>query len=331
MKKIIKYVVLVIFIIISIIILTNSYNRYYNLLNQNKELYKNANSLNIVDKDGNISIDDKVEEKNALIKDIKYKLKIEEYSDKEIDNMISNIENNNSKIEKEITDLLKTKEELINKKNTLNRQYEVLYEKYKLEQETIIISGVPTILQFPNYPTGCESVTLTILLNYYGYDVSVDEIINKLKLGDKPYLEENIWYGGNPELEFIGNPYDVESYGVYEKPMYDVAVTYNNNFIMGTGKSLSNLLEIVKSGKPVMVWISYNLTVPYINSSWIYKPTMEKIEWKSGEHAVVIIGYNSKQVIVSDPYTGTVKYFNRSTFENRYNYFGKKNIYLGSG
>ena len=58
---------------------------------------------------------------------------------------------------------------------------------------------------------------------------------------------------------------------------------------------------------------------------------MEKIEWKSGEHTVVIIGYNSKQVIVSDPYTGTIKYFNRSTFENRYNYFGKKNIYLGSG
>ena len=57
---------------------------------------------------------------------------------------------------------------------------------------------------------------------------------------------------------------------------------------------------------------------------------MEKIEWKSGEHVVVIIGYNSKQVIVSDPYSGNVKYFNRSTFENRYNYFGKKNIYLGS-
>lgn len=330
MKKIIKYIVLLISIIISIVILTNSYNTYYNLLNVNKSLYKDANSLNIVDKDGNISIDKKIEEKNTLINEIKEKLKLEEYSDKEIDEIINNIENNNSKIEEEITNLLNYKEELINKKKTLNKQYEILYEKYKLEQETVIIDDVPTILQYPNYPTGCESVAITILLNYHGYDVSVDDVISKLKLGEKPYLEENIWYGGNPELEFIGSPYDIESYGVYEKTIYDVAITYNNNFVMGTGKSLSSLLEIVKKGNPVMVWISYNLAVPYISSSWIYKPTMEKIEWKSGEHAVVIIGYNSKQVIVSDPSTGTIKYFNRNTFESRYNYFGKKNIYLGS-
>ena len=331
MKRIIKCMVLIMAITISIVILTNSYSRYNKVLNRNKELYKNANNLNIVDKDGNISIDNKIEEKNTLINNIKEKLKIEKYSDEEIDILIDNIENNNSKIEEEITNLLNTKEELINKKNTLNRQYEVLYEKYKLEQETVIIDNVPTILQYPKYPTGCESVALTILLNYHGYDVSVDDVISKLRLGDKPYLEENIWYGGNPELEFIGSPYDHQSYGVYEKPIYDAAVTYNNKFVIGTGKTLSSLLEVVKNGNPVMVWTSYNLTIPYISDSWIYKPTMEKIEWKSGEHVVVIIGYNSKQVIVSDPYTGTIKYFNRSTFENRYNYFGKKNIYLGSG
>ena len=331
MKRIIKYMVLVMSIIISVIILSNSYNKYNKELNKNKDLYKNANNLNIVDKKGNISIDNKEEEKNTLINNIKDKLKIEEYSDEEIEELIDNIENNNSKIEEEITNLLNTKEELINKKNALNNQYEVLYEKYKLEQETVIINGVPTILQFPKYQTGCESVALTILLNYYGYDVSVDDVISKLKLGKNPYLKDKIWYGGNPELEFIGSPYDRESYGVYEKPMYDVAITYNNNFVMGTGKSLSSLLEIVKNGNPVMVWTSYNLTVPYISASWIYEPTMEKIEWKSGEHSVVIIGYNSKQIIVSDPYTGTVKYFDRSVFEKRYNYFGKKNIYLGSG
>lgn len=330
MKRIIKYIVLVMAITICIVILTNSYSKYSYALKNNKTLYREANNLNIVDKDGNININDKVEEKNTLINDIKDKLKIEEYSDEEIDELMDNIENNNSKIEEEITNLLKTKEKLIKKKNTLNKQYEVLYEKYKLEQETVIIDGVSTILQFPKYPTGCESVALTILLNYHGYDVSVDDVISKLKLGPKPFLKENIWYGGNPELEFIGSPYDRESYGVYEKPIYDVAKVYSNNVVMGTGKSLTSVLEIVKNGNPVMVWISYNLTVPYISASWIYEPTMEKIEWKSGEHVVVIIGYNSKQVIVSDPYSGNVKYFNRSTFENRYNYFGKKNIYLGS-
>ena len=330
MKIIVKYIVLLMIIIICTIILINTYSKYNSVLETNKSLYNEANNLNIVDEDGNIDITNKEIEKNTLIDNIKDKLKIEEYSDEEINELMNNIVDNNSKIQEEIKKLLETKEELIEKKNTLNKQYEVLYEKYKLEQETVIIEGVPTILQYPNYPTGCESVALTILLNYYGYDVNVDDVISNLKLGQKPFLRENVWYGGNPELEFIGSPYDIDSFGVYEKPIYDVAKIYSNNVVMGTGKSLSSILEIVNSGNPVMVWISYNLTVPYISKSWIYEPTMEKIEWKSGEHAVVIIGYNSKQVIASDPYSGTIKYFNRNTFENRYNYFGKKNIYMGS-
>ena len=291
MKIIIKYIVLLMIIIICTIILINAYSKYNSVLETNKSLYNEANNLNIVDEDGNIDITNKEIEKNTLINDIKDKLKIEEYSDEEINELMNNIVDNNSKIQEEIKKILETKEELIEKKNTLNKQYEVLYEKYKLEQETVIIEGVPTILQYPNYPTGCESVALTILLNYYGYDVNVDDVISNLKLGQKPFLRENVWYGGNPELEFIGSPYDIDSFGVYEKPIYDAAKIYSNNVVMGTGKSLSSILEIVNSGNPVMVWISYNLTVPYISKSWIYEPTMEKIEWKSGEHAVVIIGY----------------------------------------
>lgn len=331
MKIIIKCLVMLIGLIICCIILINCYKEYNEVLDKNKELYIKANNLNIIEKNGNINLGNKIEEKNNLIAEIKEKLKVEEYNDEEIDKLIDNIENNNLEMEEEIINLSSKKEKLIKERNTLNKQYEVLYEKYKLKQETIIINDVATINQFPKYPTGCESVALTILLNYYGYDVSVDDVISKLKLGKLPYLKDKIWYGGNPEIEFIGNPLDEEGFGVYEKPIYDVAVMYSDNVTMGTGKSLSSLLEIVKDGNPVMVWISYNLTVPYISKTWIYEPTMEKIEWKSGEHAVVIIGYNSKQIIVSDPYTGMIRYFDRATFENRYNYFGKKNIYLGSG
>ena len=45
------------------------------------------------------------------------------------------------------------------------------------------------------------------------------------------------------------------------------------------------------TGKPVIVWTSMYLAVPYISSSWVYEATGEKIEWKANEHAVVIIGY----------------------------------------
>ena len=53
---------------------------------------------------------------------------------------------------------------------------------YKLYQEKNIfyITGVPLINQYPNYPRGCETVALTILLNYYGIMVTPDDIISVL-------------------------------------------------------------------------------------------------------------------------------------------------------
>lgn len=39
-------------------------------------MYKDANNLNIVDKDGNISINNKIEEKNTLINSIKEEIRV---------------------------------------------------------------------------------------------------------------------------------------------------------------------------------------------------------------------------------------------------------------
>lgn len=69
------------------------------------------------------------------------------------------------------------------------------------------------------------------------------------------------------------------------------------------------------------------LAVPYISQTWTYKPTGELISWKANEHAVVVIGYNDKYVIISDPIGGSIKYQSRSVFEQRYNYYGKRALY----
>ena len=38
---------------------------------------------------------------------------------------------------------------------------------------------VPYIDQSVKYPTGCESVSAVMLLQYLGYEISVDEFISK--------------------------------------------------------------------------------------------------------------------------------------------------------
>ena len=165
------------------------------------------------------------------------------------------------------------------------------------------------------------------LLKYYGVSVTPNDIINKLEKGKTPYTKDDVTYGGNPELEFIGDPRTQNSYGVYEKPIAKVASTYKSGIINATGSSFDEILKIVKSGRPVLAWTSIGLSTPHISTSWIYEPTGETIYWKSGEHAVVIIGYTTDKIIISDPIGGKIKYQSLSLFRERYNYFGKKALY----
>jgi len=230
---------------------------------------------------------------------------------------------------------LKLDNEKLNEKFiSLNEQKKVLSVYYnKLVEEerkkhSYIISNVKTINQYSiGFPTGCESVALTILLNYHGVNVSVSDVVNLLAKGDLPYYENGIKYGGNPYLEFIGHPSNPNAYGVYDEPIVDVANHFKPGIINGRGMSLNEVLELVRQDKPVVVWNTMNLDVPYINQTWIYKPTGETIKWLKSLHALVVIGYNDSQVIVSDSLNGKVRYFDRNVFESRYNAFGKRALY----
>ncbi len=200
-------------------------------------------------------------------------------------------------------------------------------EEIAAKKNRVIINGNFVYSQFPKYPTGCESVALYLLLKYNGVDVTVDGIVDKIKKGELPYELSGKVYGGNPEIEFIGDPRDNYSYGVYNKPLQDVANIYKNNINSEIGLEFNKVLELVKNNRPVLVWVSINLSKPYISKTWTYKETGETINWIRGEHALVIIGYSDDQVIVSDPYTGTIRYFDRDLFKSRYDYFGKRALY----
>lgn len=220
-----------------------------------------------------------------------------------------------------------TKNSLTEQKDVLTKQYNNLIEEER-KRTTFLISNIAKINQYSiGYPTGCESVALTILLNYWGVNASVSDVVRYLPLGSKPYWENGVKYGGNPYLEFIGNPTDKYSYGVYDIPIENVANKFKSGIINGRGKSLSEILEIVKQNRPVIVWSSMNMGVPHYTNSWIYKPTNETIKWLADLHAIVVIGYTKDQVITTDSLTGTVRYFNKATFESRYNAFGKRALY----
>lgn len=197
----------------------------------------------------------------------------------------------------------------------------------KQKNTTYMINNFPTYSQFPNYPNGCESIALYTLLKYYKVNVTPEAIVNRLKKGDGLHWEGNTLYGGNPEIEFVGDPRAKNGYGVYQKPIIDVANYYKSGMVDYTGHSLNQVLELVKNGTPIQVWASIGMQDTGVCVSWTYKPTGRKINWICRLHSMVIVGFNSNYVYVSDPYEGKIVKYSRSQFQKMFNFFGKRAIY----
>lgn len=244
-----------------------------------------------------------------------------------------------SDLEKEINDLNAIISENETKFNSLEEKKDYLTQEI-IEVESLIkeklqatistgskyIDGVITVNQNPYYPTGCETIALFILLRYYDVYVSVDDIISNLKKGDLPHFVDGKFYGANPEKEFVGSPLTEYSYGVFNEPIKEVANKFKSGAKTETNKDFDEVLELVSEDRPVVVWATIGMVEPYISSTWTDYDG-EKVSWIANEHALVVIGYDENNIIVSDPYTGSIRYYNRNLFISRYNYLGKRAVW----
>lgn len=169
-------------------------------------------------------------------------------------------------------------------------------------------------LSMPYYPQEngltCEVAALRTALSYHGTYVSEAELIEKLAFDTKAPISPNgIW--GDPEKGFVG---DVNGsiflrtgFGVYEKPIFDLALNYRNAAIIEKA-DLTKVLKEVLSGNPVIVWGLLSERAP------VYWQTKDGkvIEVWPGEHTRVLIGFTGKQdnpnkIILLDPIYGMIK------------------------
>lgn len=311
-RAIIIFMYFAVFLLFNISIIKTITLNYFNLT----ELKNNIGLLTEKKKDYNKKLD----EINKIYEEV--------YNDLNSLNYVT-LKEENDALEKDITDYKKKINLLEIDIEKLENELKKLSDEYKLleEQSKYIIEDFPTYHQFPNYPNGCESVSLYLLLKYHNIDVTVEEIVTKLKKGDSPYRKKGVLYGGDPEVEFIGDPRLKSGYGVYEKPIIDVANQFKSGIKNIKGTSLNDVLKIVKTGKPVQVWASINLKNTYTCAKWQSTSTNRIIEWKCGLHSLVIIGYTYNEIITSDPYTGEVEYYPKKQFEKIYDTYGKRAIY----
>lgn len=216
----------------------------------------------------------------------------------------------------------------------------------KVEREVVVkeketsyrISDVPMVLQLPDYYNGCESASSTMLLQYYGYNVTLPEVIKKVPIVPLEYKDGRL-YGADPNEAFTGSMSSL-GYGIYAKPMVNVLESIikdqNGKHQVKdlTGSSLEDLLTYVEMGHPIQIWATASLQT-YEQSGkqqWYVKTldgeyTDKKITFPVSEHCLVLIGFDEEHVVLNNPLQG-LTIWDKDAFERAYEGMGSQAIMI---
>ncbi len=196
--------------------------------------------------------------------------------------------------------------------------------------------NVSNIMQYPELPTGCESVALTILLNHLGYKADKLTIARNYLPKLDFYWYNGVLYGADFRTTFAGNPESEYAYGCYAQCITTTANNYLNDNGFGgkayniTGSDFDSLLyDYIDKDIPVLIWItSSNLHETMLTSVWT-TPDGERVQWKAYEHCVVLTGYDldNQLIYVSDPLVGNTSY-DYGRIKQRYIDMGQQAVYI---
>ena len=163
------------------------------------------------------------------------------------------------------------------------------------------------------YSLSCEIASLRMALAYKWVYVEEDELIEDLVFVTKAPPTTNAQTGevvwGDPNLGFVGlinGKMPVTGYGVYEKPVLDLALKHREASDLSPA-TLENLIYEIGRSNPVVVWGSLT---DGKDISWT-DYNGNKIKAVAGEHARVAIGFrgeadNPTHIIVLDPVYGKI-------------------------
>ena len=192
----------------------------------------------------------------------------------------------------------------------------------------------PYIDQSGAYPTGCESVSSVMLLQFLGVEITVDDFISRYLEKRAFETRDGVLYGPDPRESFCGSPYDEASFGCYApvivKALNRVFGTVcrqesSSAGALDTGKPLPALFRAVDEtgttlpglcrnyidrGMPVVCWACINMREPVTGPEWKLLDTGGDFTWISNEHCMLLVGYDEEGYWFNDPYenNGVIRY-----------------------
>lgn len=207
------------------------------------------------------------------------------------------------------------------------------------------IINVPYINQ-DDIVYGCEAVSSTMLLQHYGYEINEKDFTDKYLIKRDWHIEDDKIYGPDPDAAFPGDPYIPGGincgFGSYSpstaKSINKILDSSKHKAVSEKGLSLEKITEkYIENNIPVLIWATMDMREPKKTTTWTidYVDENSKLKigdeftWLSGEHCLVLVGYDDENYYFNDPYKnhGLIAY-KKSLVEERYEAMGSQCVHI---
>lgn len=197
------------------------------------------------------------------------------------------------------------------------------------------IEDFPLILQLPELPTGCEITAMTMVLRFWGYEVSKTTMAGEYLPIAEPVFHRGsggLLYGPDMNNCFVGDPFSEWGYICGAGAVRSAAENYlqvhggAHTAIELTGALPGELYGWVAMDIPVVVWLTIELREREDVQGW-YTESGEYVEWSSEDHSAVLIGFTEETVTIADPLAGIAEY-DRERFEAVFEARGRQCVML---
>lgn len=203
----------------------------------------------------------------------------------------------------------------------------------KPQKEVGIKWKVPLIMQNPELPTGCEITSITMVVNFYGYDYDKITMIDKyLDKSDNFYHKDGQLFGPNPQKFFLGNPRSTSGYGLqcfsgtWVNSLNKVFKENKSEHYAEeiSGKSLKELEDELQSA-PILISASIDMNPASPRVLFKDSETKEDVTTYRNFHCVVLVGYDEDYYYINDP-LGTFSKLEKTRLERAYTSTGQQAV-----
>ena len=167
--------------------------------------------------------------------------------------------------------------------------------------------NVPHLSQMDyDLPNGCEATSATMLLQYWGLDISPTQFVDDYLPCEQTSIRWGCRYGPNPKQFYAGDPHsETNGWGCFAP----VIVTALNRCLPSgyiaknvSGMSLASLQEqYLAHNIPVAVWVTVDMEEVDKIIQWQSNDGEESFLYPANEHCMVFTGCENDQYYFADP------------------------------